>query len=225
MNHEQAYADSFNRYMEKKATSCGYSYQSFSVDGQDRDVGGDYVISDSNKFTLVEFKYSERDCLHENRKERRLELCKGLAWREDMRYLHDKCHFISWIDSQLPVSFVHIYRKVVCNRAVFGATCGLEMENAELETRVPVSEFSDEFFQHTSTRSLSLTEFDRYIAWVMTETSGATRTTLELMTFDIHSRELTMVRLSSIADAYQWMQNHRPQPTPSSSPSSGGPSP
>lgn len=225
MNHEQAYADAFNKYMEQKARSCGYSYQFFSVDGQDRDVGGDYVISDSNRFTLVEFKYLERDCLHESRKKRRLELCKGLVEREDMRNLHDKCHFISWIDSQSDASFMHIYRKVVCNQGVFGATCGLEMESAELETCVPVSEFSDQFFQPISMRSLSLMEFDRYVAWVMTKTSGSIRTTLELMTFDIYSRELTMVRLPSIERAHQWMQNHRPQRTPSSSPSSDGPSP
>ena len=57
MKHEQSYADAFREHMKQQAISRNCYFHAFSVDGQDRDLRGDYIISDSDRFALVEFKY------------------------------------------------------------------------------------------------------------------------------------------------------------------------
>ena len=220
MNHETSFANEFSRFMEKKAAKESCAFHAFSVDSQDRDVGGDYVISDSTRFAIVEFKYTEKQFVDEGRKPKRLALCRQLADRIDMRKLHDRCHVISWLDSVSRFGYTNIYRKEVCNQAVFGELCGLDEDQPRGKARVPLSKFADSFF-HDRECSASLEEFERYIAWLMRETSGSERTTVELMGYDPLAHELVAVLLPSIADAHSWMQTHRaPPPAPTySSPS------
>lgn len=212
MQHEQSFADSFNAFMRSKAPQYGCSFHSFSVDGQDRDAGADYVLTDANRFAIVEFKYTSRDLLSEKKKQRRLTLCKKLRIRGDMRTLHDRCHFISWAEGPSMAVRTNIYRHEICTQAVFGFECGLEEKLPNEVTRAPAALFAQEFFQSGGGRSLSLDDFQTYIAWVLNETSASSSTTLELLTHDPLANDLALVRLSSLAEASSWVQSHLPPP-------------
>jgi hypothetical protein len=221
---EQGFADNFNEYMRRAAVQYTWDYHRFSVGSQDRDVGGDYVISDSDRFALIEFKHTEDDCVSENRKPRRLKLCHLVAERRDMRNLHDQCHFIAWTDSATEDGRLNIYRNEVCNESVFGTGCGLNAEQADESTRIWGADFAEEFLRKDSVRSVSREDFEAYVEWVMRDTSGASKSTLTLLALDPHLRRMKSVRLQSLAEVYQWMQDHQPPP-PSNGPShNSGPS-
>jgi hypothetical protein len=208
--------------MQAKAPEYGCRFQSFSLDGQDRDGGADYVLTDADRFAIVEFKYSDRDLVSEKFKTRRLTLCRKLELREDMRALHDLCHFISWSEGTDQRVLTNIYRHEICTQRVFGSSCGLRSQLPFAVARTPAGEFAQDFFAADGRRSLSLDEFERYLAWVLTETSASTNSTVELVTHNPHSHDLALVRLNSIADAQTWVRTHVTPPPPRSRPRPGG---
>lgn len=198
--------------MRNKASEHRCRFHSFSVDGQDRDAGADYLLTDSDRFSLVEFKFSSGSLVSEKYKPKRLTLCRKLAQRPDMRSLHDLCHFISWTEGSSMSVKTNIYRHEICNRRVFGDSCGLSDTSPILNTRVSAGVFANEFFASSSSRSLSLAEFEAYLDWVLTETSASTNSTLELIAHNPVSNDLALVRLNSIAEAQLWVRNHVPPP-------------
>lgn len=212
LDHEQSLADQFNGFMRDRAAWLGYNIHSFSLDGQDRDVGADYVLSDASRFALVEFKYQFANLLSERAKPRRLKLCQALAIRSDMREHHDNCHFVAWAEMPKLSMQLNVYRKEICNRRIFGETSELQDEVADASGRVRAKTFVNEFFDFDYGRSLSLEDFNEYLGWLMTETSGACRSTVELLARDPDADDLVLVRLSSIAEAHSWLQNHWPSP-------------
>ncbi|ANN71706.1 hypothetical protein [Bordetella bronchialis] len=221
MNHEQSFADNFNDFMREVSLAQGHTYHRFSLDGQDRDTAGDYLISDSMRFALIEFKYTNSEIVRENRKPRRRQLCRLLACSADMRRTHDACHFISWTDPNSLTGLINVYRHEVCNRAVLGSERGIESEVAATEQRSPLDEFASAFFYGESA-SASLEEMESYLAWVMGETSGSAAGNVELIGREPGSRQFVQVKLESIADAHAWMQRHR---MPPQAPSYSSPSP
>lgn len=221
MNHEQSFADNFNDYLREVSLTAGHTYYRFSFDGQDRDTAGDYLISDSMRFALVEFKYTSSEIVRENRKPRRRELCRQLSCSADMRRIHDACHFISWTDQNSLTGLINVYRNEVCNRAVLGAASGIESNVASIDQRTPLPEFVSAFF-HGESASASLKEMESYLAWVMQRTSGSADNSVELIGREPGSRHFLQVRLESIADAHAWMQHHR---MPPQAPSYSSPSP
>lgn len=210
MQHEQSVADAFNEYMRERAKQLGRRVHSFSLDGQDRDAGADYLLTDANRFALVEFKYSEGNLVSEKHKSRRLSLCRGLEQRMDMRSLHDLCHFIAWTSGQPLAVKVNIYRHEICNRSVFGSDCGLNQSSPDATGRAGAGSFATEFLTAANSRSLSFREFEIYLAWLLADTSASTSSTLELLTRNSNLNDLTMVRLNSIAEAQAWLQAHSP---------------
>jgi len=210
LNHEQSIANEFNSYMRDRAMMLGYNIHSFSLDGQDRDVGADYVLSDASRFALVEFKYQFANLISEKHKSRRLALCQGLASRQDMREYHDSCHFVAWAELPAMTMQMNVYRKEICNRRVFSDPSGLPDEVAQIVGRVRPRAFVEQFFDHEYDRSLSLEEFNEYLGWVMTETSGATQSTVELIARDPNADDLVLVRLPSITSAHDWLQQNWP---------------
>ncbi|CUR78199.1 hypothetical protein [Achromobacter xylosoxidans] len=205
MKHEQSLADLFNKYIAGKAQELDVGFHSFSLDGQDRDAGADYVLTDAHQFSLIEFKYAETDLKSEARKPRRLELCNALLREKRMRDLHDRCHYVAWKgDANV---YVNTYRAEVCNRAVFGMACDLPREGPNRETSIKAREFADDFLT-TGNRSLALLEFEEYLNWLL-NTSGSTRASVELLTYDANELELVLVRFPSVGDAYQWFQDRR----------------
>ena len=214
MQHEQSFADAFNCFMRTKAPKYGCRFHSFSLDGQDRDAGADYVLTDSDRFAIVEFKYSTADLVSEKNKPRRLKLCQELLHHNDMRALHDRCHFISWSEVPSGIVKTNIYRNEICTQAVFGRSCGLTAQIGTSATRVSAGEFAQDFFAKNGSKSLSLAEFESYVAWVLTETSASTSSTLELVAHNPTSNDLALVRLNSIAEAQAWVQAHVSPPQP-----------
>lgn len=214
MQHEQSFADIFNAFMRLRAWEYGCRFHSFSLDGQDRDMGADYVLTDSDRFAIVEFKYSQSDLISEKYKQRRLTLCQQLLHRDDMRALHDRCHFISWAEGRSRAVKTNIYRNEICTQLVFGGACGLPALNATSATRASAGVFAQDFFGRNGAKSLSLTEFESYIAWVLKDTSASTTSTIELVAHNPTSNDLALVRLNSIADAQKWVQAHVSPPPP-----------
>lgn len=211
LNHEQSFADDFNDFMREVSLAKGHIYHRFSLDGQDRDTAGDYLISDSMRFALVEFKYTSSEIVRENRKPRRRQLCRLLACSADMRRIHDTCHFISWTDRNSLTGLINVYRNEVCNRAVLGAESGIESNTASTDQRSPLHEFASAFF-HSESASASLEEMESYLAWVMQQTSGSASSSVELIGRECGSRQFVQVRLESIVEAHAWMQRHRMPP-------------
>jgi len=214
LQHEQSFADSFNAFMRNQALNHGCRFHSFSTDGQDRDAGADYVLTDSDRFTLMEFKYSSTDLVSEKHKPRRLNLCRCLSTRQDMRTLHDQCHFISWTEDLSKSVNTNIYRHEICNRGVFGDACGLSDASPYTNARASARIFATDFFSPTGSRSLSLMEFETYLAWLLTETSESANSTLELVAYNPASNNLALVRLNSISEAQSWVQKHVSPPPP-----------
>lgn len=214
MQHEQSFADIFNAFMRLRAWEYGCRFHSFSLDGQDRDMGADYVLTDSDRFAIVEFKYSQSDLISEKYKQRRLTLCQQLLHRDDMRALHDRCHFISWAEGRSRAVKTNIYRNEICTQLVFGGACGLPALNPTSATRASAGVFAQDFFGRNGAKSLSLTEFESYIAWVLKDTSTSTTSTIELVAHNPTSNDLALVRLNSIADAQKWVQAHVSPPPP-----------
>jgi hypothetical protein len=212
LQHEQSLADAFNGFMREQALELGGRVHSFSLDGQDRDAGADYLLTDANRFALVEFKYLAEGLKSENRKSRRLCLCTELAQREDMRALHDSCHFIAWQDNSCTVQ-TNIYRREICNRSIFGSDSGLADELPFSGARATAGAFAKGFLADTGTRSLSLRDFEEYLAWLLTQTSGSMHSTLELVTRNADTKDLALVRFNSVAAAQSWLQDQFP-PSP-----------
>lgn len=208
MQHEQSVADAFRDYIREKAQKFGTQVHSFSLDGQDRDAGADYLFTDANRFAIVEFKYSESNLVSEKFKTRREKLCLMLEQCIDMKSKHDQCHFIAWTSGMSLAMRLNIYRHEICNQSVFGATCGLSNNTPHTTDRVEANSFVKEFIEGTPPRSLSLRDFEIYLAWLLTDTSNSTNSTLELLTRDPSSDNLSMVRLNSIAEAQTWLKKN-----------------
>lgn len=194
--------------MKAKAEKLGYRFHSFSLDGQDRDMGADYVLTNSDRFAIVEFKYSKSDLVSEKHKPRRLTLCQKLLQDQDMCALHDRCHFISWTEGASKAVKTNIYRNEICTLATFGANCGLSVEVPTETTHASAAEFAEGFFGKNGFKSLALPEFNTYVAWVLTETSDSQTSTLELIAHNPTSKDLALVRLKSIEEAQQWVKTH-----------------
>lgn len=210
-NHEQSFADEFNKFMREKALARGMRIHAFSLDGQDRDAGADYVLTDANRFAMVEFKYTASSLISESHKPRRLKLCQELARAPEMRRLHDLCHFIAWTQTPQLTVRLNVYRHEICTARVFGSEFR-PISAADAESRVNATRFADDFLDGSEDKLLSLEEFNVYVQWVLTQTSGATRSTLELVTSDVVSGDLLLIRLNSFKDAKDWLERNWPLP-------------
>lgn len=210
-SHEQSFADEFNKFMRERALARGRQVYAFSLDGQDRDVGADYVLTDANRFAMVEFKYTASNLISESHKPRRLKLCQELTRAPEMRILHDRCHFIAWTQPPQFAVRLNVYRQEICTARVFGS----EFDAASatnVDSQINATRFADDFLGGSEDNHLSLTDFDTYVQWVLTHTSGATKSNLELVTSDVVSGDLLLIRLNSLADAKVWLDQHRPSP-------------
>lgn len=224
--HEQSVADGFNRFLRQAASKRNMQVYDFSLDGQDRDAGADYLLSDSSRYTLIEFKYQIANIREEKDKARRLELCKQLHINPNMADLHDQCHFIAW---STPLSVAkgtgiatNIYRHEVCNCAIFGPSSGLSSAAPHSTSRASGEQFVHDFLTGSgATRALGLVEFEGYLAWLMEMASGSKKANLELLAYDpARSDQCVFVSLNSVSEAHNWMQQHKPAPTNDSEPDS-----
>ncbi len=213
--HEQSLADNFNAFARDEAAESGRQVATFSLDGDDINTGADYVITDSHRFAIIEFKYNEELIGREARKPRRLTLCEKLAEDAPMRALHDRCHFVAWGEDPAEGQrvFTHIYRGKVCTHDVFGAACTWSSSPLPRSEQT-AGQFVRAFLDGTHAPALNKTEFETYIGWVKTQTSGSNEATIELVASRREGGELYLLRFASIQSVYDWAQRTFPQPPP-----------
>jgi hypothetical protein len=201
---EQSVADIFNDYMRDFCRDAGKKFQPFSLGGQDRD-SADYLISNSDGFALVEFKYSELELIKEGKKPRRKKLCKLLQENKAMREIHDKCHFVVWMDSSSLNLRCAPYRTEICNQSIFAGCSSLKAQHPIVNKRMLAETYSHEFINPPPERSAQKAEFEKYLAWLMKDASGSSYETVELMARG--SVGCGAVRFESVDQAYRWMQD------------------
>lgn len=201
---EQAVADIFNNAMRERCQSSGTTFHSFSLGGQDRDVGADYLISNAEAFALIEFKNSESELGSEGLKPRRRKLCMDLQANAEMRAIHDKCHFLAWRDSASGELHCAPYRTEICNVRVFPACKALSLRSPEIGNRMLAASYCADFISPPPERCSPKADFERYLAWLMRETSGSKSDTVELMARG--SGAFTSLRFTSLDTAYRWMR-------------------
>jgi hypothetical protein len=201
---EQAVADIFNDHMRYHCNGVGTKFQRFSLGGQDRDTGADYLISNSSDFALIEFKHSEAELVSERNKSRREQLCLLLSQNKKMRDIHDKCHFIAWRDSVSGVLRCAPYRTEICNQLVFPNCASLRRQRPLKSRRIAAETYCDQFVSPPPERHAAKGEFEAYLAWLMQDASGSDRETVELMAKG--SVGCTAIRFDSVDAAYRWMQ-------------------
>jgi len=203
-NIEQSVADIFNSFLSERSQEAGANYHYFSLGGQDRDAGADYLVSNSSGFSLIEFKHSETQLKDEGVKERREKLCILLNSNRAMREIHDKCHFIAWMDSKTGVLHCAPYRAEICNRVVFPKCITIPQQAPLNGFRITAEAYCDQFISPPPDRYTGKKEFELYLAWLMRTASDSTKDTVELMTRS--QTGCAVIRLESVDAAYQWMQ-------------------
>jgi hypothetical protein len=175
-------------------------------------AGADYLLTDQSQFALIEFKFTQNEIASEVKKDRRLNLCKELEAYATMKDLHDQCHFIAWAEEPQMLGRCNVYRLEVCNKKVFGSECGLASSRPNDDKRISAKQFIAEFFSNSPPRSLSLSDFEKYLSWLLTVASRSTKSSLQLLSFDDSSNDCAMVQFDSIRAAYEWMQRQAPRP-------------
>lgn len=204
VKQEQAVADIFNDYMRERCDEVGANFHSFSLGGQDRD-SADYLISNATGFALIEFKHSEAELSKEGLKSRREQLCRLLHSNGKMRRIHDKCHFVAWMDQETKRLRCAPYRTEICNKATFPNCSILKRSNPLKSKRVLAETYCDEFFSPPPPRYADKEEFERYLAWLMKEASSSSKATVELMARSPGA--CTAMQFESVDAAYKWMQS------------------
>ncbi|MCC7682757.1 hypothetical protein [Janthinobacterium sp. FW305-128] len=201
---EQSNADHFNRYLEERARTAGLVFVNFSLNGQDRDAGADYLFAADSNFSLVEYKDAE-DCIAaEVEKRRRRTLCEILEDEENSAWKahHDACHYIAWRDSDTDLRF-NVYRKEVCNKKIFPMSEKILCKSPDLGLRITGTAFADDFV--AGKRCLGLVNFQKYLEWLMKEGSGSEAGTLQLAVSNPNRRVFSTKRFKSVAEANNWI--------------------
>jgi len=218
--HEQAVIDAFNTFMQNEGRKRGRSFRHIPLDGQDRYVLADYILTNESTFTLVEFKYSLPQLASEEKKTKVSTLCAHLARDKTMCARHDLCHFIAWMQMPDRRPNLNVYRHEICNRKILGKGCGLDAESPTATSRVGPVEFARSFFEEPTTRTLSIDEFEIYVAWLCS-LQGSSVSNLELLVGDEESGSCDLITFETVRLLYDWFQDRRPTMSPSSTPSSG----
>jgi hypothetical protein len=223
LDMEQATIDGFNKSMSAYAQSMAQPYDYFSLAGQDRDAA-DYLLSTQNQFALVEFKFTEKTLDAESKKWRRLKLCQALQQESAARMvsLHDKCHFICWvnqIDLNTLETQLNIYRHEVCNCQMWRGTAdhGMTTKLPKVSTRLRGEAFAGNFFTKPPKLSLGFLEFKEYIDWLLKIPGGKNgQVSLQVIVKDPRNH-WTYKHFSSLDALHAWINT---PPSPSSGPTS-----
>jgi len=205
---EQSVADTFHTWMRAQAKEKDIDFVGFSLNGQDRDAGADYLFASGNRFSLVEYKDSESDIKAESEKERRENLCELLenADNQQRKEQHDHCHYIAWLAPTTDLN-VNIYRNEVCNTTIFKSNSTLVCRASDKSTRMIGTEFALHFM--AGMYSLKLEEFEDYLKWMMTTASETEATTVELAAVNPDAGVFSMRKFRTVREAHDWMEKQR----------------
>ena len=165
--HEQSLIDGFLEWLRKIALKRNKKCITPSLDGQDREVCADYLITDSMVFILVEFKYQERNIATEKTKSLSKILCKELLKNVEMKKIHQLCHFIAWgkgFREKIIVLF-NTYFNEVCNKKIF-ENCFYNLPPQPLiNERFNQNRFADCLF--LSKFGVRYEKFQKYVDWLL----------------------------------------------------------
>lgn len=213
--HEQSVIDSFSNHYFKKGKSLGRITNRLSLDGQDSILGADYIFTESIRFTLVEFKYEERDLKTEGDKKLRNVLCHRLDSEIVMRNQSLQCHYIAWSKKHQERRgvFFNKYYPEICNKEIFTRT---SLVNAipDASSRVSADKFIDQLLEGSIGSSFKV--FNRYINWLL-EIGDNAGESVEVMLDNPDSNQLDILEFSSLDLLNDWLTQNRPQRAPSSS--------
>lgn len=201
---EQSIADSFNASMKNMLAIHNLAYHFFSLGGQDKIAGADYLISNASGFALIEFKAREGTLITERVKQRRETLCLLLQKNKKMRDIHDQCHFVVWPNASNEIMCAP-YRAEICNKTVFPKCTKLTRENPLLSRRVRASTYCSEFINPPPPRHAQKADFELYFEWLLKKTSGSDKSTVQLI--GMGDRDFSIFRFESVDAAYKYMQN------------------
>ncbi len=203
--HEQSIINIFKSLFEKKCREYGYKHVSTSLDGQDELLGADYIFSETTKFILVEFKYTDKEINSEKKKPLRKKLCERLRdnIKEDCDKfikegcdklsLHLNCHFISFRKANH--LYINNYVGRVCN-PVFN----IKVVGSNKDILVP--EFINCLLKNGS-HGLNFEQFEMYVKWLLCiarDDDG----TIELIVYDDDSTNY-MVECNNLNDLYEFI--------------------
>ncbi|CAJ7234592.1 Uncharacterised protein [Burkholderia pseudomallei] len=220
--HEQAVIDVFNAFMRTEARNRSRNFRHIALDGQDRHVLADYILTNESTFTLVEFKYTLSQLPDEEKKRKVSLLCKELVRDGAMRARHDLCHFIAWMQLPARRANLNVYRHEICNCEILGRDCGLETESPSATSRLSAVEFARSFFEEPAARTLSIDEFEVYVEWLCS-LGGSSASQLELLVGDEDSGDCDFIEFGSLRLLYEWFQGRRRTMRPSPPTPSCGP--
>ncbi|GGD92741.1 hypothetical protein GCM10011390_09330 [Aureimonas endophytica] len=207
MKIETTVAFEFSNYFKDVASEFGYKGYAFPLNGQDRDAGADFLLSQTTTFALVEFKSDETDIKKEKIKPKRLQLCRLLELNPQMQALHDITHFVGWANAKSAIHF-NIYRHEVCNRLIFTGDYQLQAMGPGSASRKNSYDFVTEFLN--GRLSLPLEAFEAYLVWLLEDASSSGQSSLSVAARDPHSKECMLTRFSTIRELYDWMNEKKP---------------
>ncbi|XOY31757.1 hypothetical protein ACLIX2_08180 [Proteus cibi] len=209
MKHETSVIDIFNEYMRLIAEKRKVPFHSFGLDGQDRRACGDNLFLSTDKFCIVEYKYTSNEIKNEKRKEKVKSVCLCLEYSEKMKSLHDKCHYIAFSNELFLMA--NIYRKEVCNKKVLGDIPELSSSNQLTGDRVGIKEFAQDFFTNKD-MFLTLKEFEEYLNLLLScegkssdDKSSDRERGLELVISNIEMGSVKIKKVNSLLEAQEWV--------------------
>ncbi|MFZ3516592.1 hypothetical protein LC147_26325 [Vibrio harveyi] len=211
---EDSVIDIFRKRVEKLARKVDKQVITSPLNGQDRELGADFFLSETTKFAIIEFKYRECDIKTEVRKDLRKLLCENL--QEDVLYknLHINCHFIAWSTKEKkPNVEMNFYCNEVCNKSIFKDSNTLN-ETSISDTRQSDIDFINEFL--SGNKGLKYKAFYKYINWLF-EVAGDTSGRFELLFEHPDQNIIDSVPITSLAQLKEWLINNKPKPTIKSS--------
>lgn len=200
--HEQFIADKFFEYFTAVRAGAMLPPSKMALDGQDAILGADYLINNDTKFALIEFKFGEKDIKTEMKKPLRGELCKALSKDEITRYLHGRCHYISFFASENIL--LSVYSDEVCCSSVFSSDqCHVELSGTFEGDRINHAQFTNHFAKANSEIGLSPIEFQIYVD-KLCEIAGESSSSIELVAMNPDVETIELLTFNSIRDLHEW---------------------
>lgn len=202
MKHEGSISSIFNNYMKDIAKANNYPFYPFDLDGQDRYVCGDALFLSTDKFCIVEYKYTSDEISNENKKKKAVAVCLCLEGNDRLKLLHDKCHYIAFESEERLMA--NIYRNEVCNQKVLSGIAELSLLQPIVNSRYHLYDFAKIFFTDTN-MFLTLTEFNEYLRLLLSCGGGNEERELELVINNYSDGSVKTKKVRSLVEAQKWV--------------------
>ncbi|WP_432380614.1 hypothetical protein [Duganella sp. P38] len=209
--HEQSIIDGFSNRFKVNALARGRSVTKCSLDGQDVELGSDYLFTDSSRFMLVEFKFEVDGLKTEGTKHRRKKMCLKLDADSEIRARSLRCHYIAWTvkNGARTMSFNQYYPEI-CNKDIFGPDVNLLKNSANKTSRLSADSIMNDFLDQSLGDNFY--SFKSYVQWLkMIEEDNDP---IELLLDNPDSHQLEFLEFNSLVDLKTWLerQNFKPKP-------------